>query len=208
MLRRFVPVLERNTKNYQGGLNMGGKFITVKFKKGQAQKWANKVQNDNDVAISRALNTVSKSGVAFTSKEVAADSGLNIGQVKKEIKVTKATRRKHFFLWLITGKRLPWAKPRKIVGGASFLTDANTRDKIKKPLEGGNRLFTAKSRKTKAKVAAFRPKGSKKAWHLLSGHSLPYWIRDEWYKRVLRLMTDRLSVEYKKEVKKARFGKL
>ena len=83
------------------------RLFKATFPRGQVQRWAKEAQRDNDTAITRALNTTSNFGIKQSVREVSEISGATQSKVKSLIKVVRATLRKRFFEWEITGKRLP-----------------------------------------------------------------------------------------------------
>jgi hypothetical protein len=192
------------------------KLFKITFPTAQATKYFKRVEKENDIAISRALNTISKQALSETAKEVAEDTGLSQARVKKSVKVTKATRFNHGFEWDVSGSRLGLIKPKTTRGGApkrggnrtgiSFLSHNKERKRITESIDGGTKPFLIPvSRGAKKKIAVYRKRGSRKVTKL-AYHSIPVLIREDWFERTMKALTKRLPGEYRKQLKKAKYN--
>lgn len=199
---------------------MASKFITISFSRGQAEKYFAKTIRNNDVAIMRTLNVLSRQGIKDTAKEISEDHGIKQSSVRKRIKVTKATRSKHSFTWRVSGVRLPLTKPLVLKGGKkkrggrrlgiSHRLPGNIKEKLTTRHKGGSKPFiipvnrSIDSKKV-TKLPVYREKGFKKSVTMLAGHSIPFMVRVGWEHRTRVTLTKRLPIEYKKQLKRVRF---
>ena len=204
---------------------MAGKLVTFKFKKGQAQKWANKVQKENNKAISATLNELSKVGIRETAQQLQEETGVNQSSVRKRITVGKANIFKHFFTWFIRGRRLSWIQPRVIKGGPkkrggrrlglTFLADNKVRKRVTGPQNGGTPPFLARMNRIISDEGEVKRRGNllpfyrdkKKDLHKLVGHSLPWLLHEDWEERIKSGLVKLMPTEYRKQLKKLQFSK-
>lgn len=201
---------------------MSKKPFTFEFPKGQVQKFVRKVENENNIAISRTLNIISNQAINQTSGEIAEDTGINKTSVKKRIKVTRSTRVRLYFEWFISGLRMALIKPKTIRGGGkkrggnrtgiSYIDpEENKRKRITDYVDGGSKPFLIPVNRTEygkkvTKLAVYREKGMKRVVTKMAGYSLPTLIRKDWYGNTLEFLTKRLPEEYRKQLKKAKYN--
>lgn len=167
----------------------------------------------------RTLNAVSDRGVKATTKGVNAVSGVQIGSIKRRIKVDKATKRRIEVDWTIRGRRLGKPGLRATKDGISYLEYPNKRKVLNYPMSGGSKPFVIKGSHSKKRVAVYvtaenkhLPWG-KRPVKTLAGHSLAWYVEriykgNQTFERGLKeRMTRWIPEERAKQKKKLQFIK-
>jgi hypothetical protein len=190
---------------------MAKKILTIKFEDKGIKKIVKRVQKRNDKAVAKTLNSLSKQAVKSTAEELKERTGINIGQVKRRIIVTRATPKKHFFTWESKGGRLGWIKPRKLKGksgigrGLSFISKSKRRKKVIEKINNKHsKPFLARVNKredgTGGNILAFyRKKGNKELIKLV-GSTLPTMMSEDWDANALNFIIRKMPSEYRKQL--------
>lgn len=192
--------------------------INFTFNRGATRKFINRVDKESNQALARALNGMSKSQLVKAAKEIREDTKIPTGEVKRSIKVKKATRNRLYFEWGVSGKRLRLIKPKLLgatkgkrsVKGISFLGDNRKRKKILGRSTGKSKPFlidvkdggktTPLAVYTRTDVPSKQRKPIRFAWH-----SVPRLLRDDWRGEVLRYLSANLKRKFREELAKSRF---
>jgi len=200
---------------------MAKQIFKFTFKKSQVKRFVNKAVRDNDIAVIRTLNQLSKEGISMVAKEVSSDTGVKQSTVKKKIKVTSANKLNKSFIWNVSGFRLPWIRPRVIRGGprkrggnrrgVSHIGKGKVRKKVVRAIQRGSSkpfivpLNFNREGTRSDKLAAYRKPGLKRKITVLVSSSVPFVLRRDWQTRVLRRLTIRLPIVYKRQLAKVKF---
>jgi hypothetical protein len=166
----------------------------------------------------RTLNAVSKKGLTEMARDIKEEHGVPVGQTKRRVNVINATRKSLEVEWRIRGRRLVQPGLRKVKGGVSFLGRGKVRKTRKIPVEaGGSAPFIIVGKNSGKKVAVFAKPGTKsrrigkgnrwtsRATTTFIGHSIPYYVEENWESVLKKRMIGFFPEERKKQKKKMQF---